>query len=63
MFEAVLMLLLYFVMDPDAVIAHMRRVAWHYSFHHSLEDVLMFSLARDLAVILAYALGGAKYHR
>jgi hypothetical protein len=58
------MLLLYFVMVPDAVVVRKPRSALHYSFEGSLEDVLLFSLARDLAVILAYAFGaGAKYHR
>ena len=58
------MLLLYFVMVPDAVILRKPQSALHYSFKESLEDVLLFSLARDMAVILAYAFGaGAKYHR
>ena len=62
--EATLMSLLYFLMVPDAVLVRKPWFALHYSFKHSLEDVLLFSLARDLAVILAYACGaGAKYHR
>ncbi len=62
--EAILMSLLYFVMVPDAIVIRKPWFALHYAFKHSLEDVLLFSLARDLAVILAYACGaGAKYHR
>ena len=63
-FEALIMLLLYFVMVQDAILVRKPRLALHYSFKDSLEDVLMFSVARDLAVVLAYAFGaGAHYHR
>jgi len=62
--EAILMSLSYFVMVPDALLVRKPWFALHYSFKHSVEDVLLFSLARDLAVILAYACGaGANYHR
>ena len=62
--EAILMSLLYFTTVPDALVVRKPWFALHYAFKHSLEDVLLFSLARDLAVILAYACGaGAKYHR
>ena len=62
--EALIMLLLYFIMVPDAVVVRKPLLALNYSFKDSLEDVLMFSLARDLAVVLAYAFGaGAHYHR
>ena len=55
-FEAALMLLLYFTIVSDAIIVRKPILAVHYSFKHSLEDVLLFSVARDVAVILAYCL-------
>ena len=58
------MLLLYFAAVPSALLVRQSVSGWHYAFDRSLEDVVALSLARGLAVTVAYFSGaGAKHHR
>jgi hypothetical protein len=62
--EVTAMLLLYFVAVPSALLVRQRLSTYRYGFDHSLEDVVVLSLARGLAVTIAYFTGaGAKHHR
>ncbi len=62
--EVTTLLLLYFVAVPSAVIVRQPLARYHYAFDRSLEDVVALSLARGLAVTIAYFSGaGAKHHR
>lgn len=58
------MLLLYFVAVPSALLVRQSLTAYRYGFARSLEDAVALSLARGLAVTVAYFTGaGAKHHR
>ena len=62
--EVVVMTVLYFGLVPGARMGRRPLPGFHYSFHHSVEDVLLFTYLRGLVVVTAYAFGaGAKYHR
>ena len=64
MTEAAVMLLLYFVAVPGALVVRRPLLAFHYAFARSLEDVVALSLLRAAAVTFAYWSGaGAKRHR
>lgn len=57
--EVITVLVLYFIYS---VPLHGRARGVHYSFRRSLEDVVLLSLLRGVAVILAYLFGsGRKY--
>ncbi|KAK9831933.1 hypothetical protein WJX81_000861 [Elliptochloris bilobata] len=60
--EAATMVTLYVLLDPNALLLRARGL--RYSFCSSLEDVVAFSLARCVSVLLAYGFGaGRKYQR
>lgn len=62
--EVAAMLLLYFVAVPSALLVRRSVTAYSYGFNRCLEDVVALSLARGLAVTVAYFTGaGAKHHR
>lgn len=64
MAEVAAMLLLYFVAVPSALLVRRSVTAYSYGFDRSLEDVVALSLARGLAVTVAYFTGaGAKHHK
>lgn len=60
--EAATVVTLYVLLDPNALVLRARGL--RYRFRSSLEDVVAFSLARCVAVLLAYGFGaGRKYQR
>mmetsp|Transcript_535 Transcript_535/g.1611 ORF Transcript_535/g.1611 Transcript_535/m.1611 type:complete len:721 (+) Transcript_535:147-2309(+) len=64
MTEAAVMLLMYFVAVPGALVVRRPLPGFRYAFARSLEDVVALSLLRAGAVTLAYWSGaGAKRHK
>ena len=60
--EAATVVTLYVLLDPSALVLRARGL--RYRFRSSLEDVVALSLARCVAVLLAYGFGaGRKYQR
>lgn len=52
--ECGVMLLLYFLLLPNALFLHQPWATYSYSFPRSVEDVILFSLLRCLVIFVAY---------
>ncbi|KAK9869036.1 hypothetical protein WJX84_005053 [Apatococcus fuscideae] len=58
--ELLTMLLIYGLLIPHALLMRRSMAGYHFSFRRSLEDVLLFSLLRVLAVAIAYCVGSGR---
>lgn len=54
--ESGVMLLLYFLLLPNALFLHQPWATYTYSFLSSVEDVVLFSLLRCLIIVMAYTM-------
>ncbi|KAK9836382.1 hypothetical protein WJX74_000036 [Apatococcus lobatus] len=58
--ELLTMLLIYGLFIPHALLMRRSMAGYHFGFRRSLEDVLLFSLLRVLAVAIAYCVGSGR---
>ncbi len=54
------MLLIYGLFIPHALLMRRSMAGYRFAFRHNLEDVLLFSLFRVLAVAIAYCVGSGR---
>ena len=54
------MLLIYGLFMPHALLMRRSMAGYHFGFRRSLEDVLLFSLLRVVAVAIAYCTGSGR---